>query len=443
MKFTFIDLFAGIGGFHAALTPVGGRCVFASEIDAEAAMVYRNNWISSSSKGVLGGDIKRLTESRVIQVPKHEVLTAGFPCQPFSKSGNQLGVNEARGTLFFNILKIIESRQPQAILLENVRNLVGPKHKGDFNKMIRLLRQLGYAVSDVPTILSPHELPIELGGTPQHRQRLFIGALRVGKKQAETLKGSRPLLSKDPFAAFGTWDWNIHDFLRGIKLSPDDSLEISNEQKIAIAAWEKFLRIFRERNRVNPPGFPMWSEFWNPRIDKSELRLMPSWKQDFVIKNHNLYSNNQKWIDSWRQENSLLDLIPSYRKFEWQASSTPRLKDCLIQFRPSGIRAKVPNYVPTFVAITQTPILGWEQRALSIEECLVLQGFPRDFNFKGVTRGAALRQIGNSVHPGVAQLVFRALVDWGQEIGHDWSIKFGRSTLKLDKLPNPNDYLIF
>ena len=102
MAFTFIDLFAGIGGFHAALKPLGGECVFVSEIDSAASNIYSKNWLRNN-KVVMSGDIKELANNIKKGIPNHDVLTAGFPCQPFSKSGNQLGVNEARGTLFYNI----------------------------------------------------------------------------------------------------------------------------------------------------------------------------------------------------------------------------------------------------------------------------------------------------------------------------------------------------
>ena len=171
MSFTFIDLFAGIGGFHAALKQFGGNAVFVSEIDRAAKIVYEKNWIKDDL--IISGDIKPLTEGNQVLVPKHNVLAGGFPCQPFSKSGNQKGVNEARGTLFFNILKVIESKKPELVLLENVRNLVGPKHISDYKKMVKLLRQLGYVVSAEPTIISPHEIPEQFGGSPQHRERVF------------------------------------------------------------------------------------------------------------------------------------------------------------------------------------------------------------------------------------------------------------------------------
>jgi len=442
VRFTFVDLFAGIGGFHAALSPLGGQCVFASEIDNVSAHVYSSNWLGEEEKHLLHGDIRPLTETKRVHVPNHDVLTAGFPCQPFSKSGNQLGVNEARGTLFFNILKVIEAKKPQAVLLENVRNLYGPRHIEDYRRMIKLLRQLGYAVSDIPTILSPHEIPPDQGGTPQHRQRLFIGAVKVGSKRAQMLKGTRPLLGRDPFSNHGTWEWSVHEFLDSKEVNNRD-LQINEEQSRAIEAWQQFLMKFRKQNRMNPPGFPLWSDYWVDKVSRSELSSMPEWKQDFVRKNHNLFLNNMSWLKKWLKEYEISSLIPSYRKFEWQAGFESSLNNCLIQFRPSGIRAKLPTYVPTFVAITQTPVVGWERRTLSVKECLVLQGFPKNFDFSGVRRNEALKQIGNSVHPAVAQLVFRSLVDWGQELGHTWSIGFGRKQLQLDSLPSFNDQVLF
>ena len=121
--FTFVDLFAGIGGFHAALTAMGGKCVFASEIDPHASEVYQRNWGIDPLC-----DIVKATTDRM-DVPEHDVLAAGFPCQPFSKSGFQRGMDEARGTLFWNILRVLEDRRPKVVLLDNVRNIAGPRHR--------------------------------------------------------------------------------------------------------------------------------------------------------------------------------------------------------------------------------------------------------------------------------------------------------------------------
>lgn len=112
--FRFIDLFAGIGGFHAALSALGGECVYAVEVDQKAAAVYHRNWGIDPL-----GDVTKDANEDVMNVPAHEVLAAGFPCQPFSKSGAQRGMDETRGTLYWNILRIIQERRPKVVLLEN------------------------------------------------------------------------------------------------------------------------------------------------------------------------------------------------------------------------------------------------------------------------------------------------------------------------------------
>ena len=169
MSFKFIDLFAGIGGFHAAMSAFGGRCVYAVEVDEQAAAVYERNWGVSPL-----GDITIDATDEVMNVPEHDVLCAGFPCQPFSKSGAQLGMEETRGTLYWNILNIVRSRKPAFVILENVRNLAGPRHRHEWQVIIETLRDEGYLVSDIPAVFSPHLLPPDRGGRPQIRERVFI-----------------------------------------------------------------------------------------------------------------------------------------------------------------------------------------------------------------------------------------------------------------------------
>ena len=114
-KFTFIDLFAGIGGFRFALEELGGECVFSSEIDTECAKTYASNFGEYPS-----GDI---TKIKTAEIPKHTILCGGFPCQPFSISGKMKGFDDTRGTLFFNILEIVKDKQPEVVFLENVKHL--------------------------------------------------------------------------------------------------------------------------------------------------------------------------------------------------------------------------------------------------------------------------------------------------------------------------------
>jgi DNA (cytosine-5)-methyltransferase 1 len=176
MSFTFVDLFAGIGGFHAALGALGGHCVYASEWDEDAAKIYERNWNLKPD-----GDITLSANDEVMNVPEHDVLVGGFPCQPFSKSGKQQGMDETRGTLFWNIAKIIQVRKPRIVLLENVRNIAGPRHIHEWNVIIKTLRDLGYRVSEKPMVVSPHNIHPEFGGRPQVRERVFIAATLIPK----------------------------------------------------------------------------------------------------------------------------------------------------------------------------------------------------------------------------------------------------------------------
>jgi len=134
-KIRFIDLFAGIGGFHIALENVGAKCVFVSEWDGAARATYKHNF-APRSRNIFGsqktetsnfvGDIRVVAESEGIgqYIPDFDILCGGFPCQPFSQAGLKKGMDETRGTLFFDILKILDAKKPRAFFLENVRRLL-------------------------------------------------------------------------------------------------------------------------------------------------------------------------------------------------------------------------------------------------------------------------------------------------------------------------------
>lgn len=189
--FTFVDLFAGIGGFHVALKELGGQCVFASEWDEHAQRTYEAN---HGLKPV--GDITQVEPS---SIPKHTILTAGFPCQPFSIAGvtkaNALGRHHGfkhptQGTLFFNVKEIIAKKQPDAFILENVKNLVSHDKGRTFKVILDTLEnELGYKVS-YKVLDAQHVVP-------QHRERIFIVGFRDKKISYEVpdLTGHRPKLS--------------------------------------------------------------------------------------------------------------------------------------------------------------------------------------------------------------------------------------------------------
>ena len=162
-KFTFIDLFAGIGGFRIAMEKLGGECVFSSEIDKEAIKTYSVNF-----NDIPYGDIT--LESVKLKIPKHfDILCAGFPCQSFSIAGKKMGFNETRGTLFFDVATIIKNHQPKAFFLENVKGLVSHDKGNTLKTILNVLREdLNYYVPD-PQLINAKNF-----GLPQNRERIFI-----------------------------------------------------------------------------------------------------------------------------------------------------------------------------------------------------------------------------------------------------------------------------
>jgi DNA (cytosine-5)-methyltransferase 1 len=410
MAFTFVDLFAGIGGFHGALSALGGQCVYASEIDKDAARIYNRNWGLQPD-----GDITLAANEFNMDVPDHDVLVGGFPCQPFSKSGKQRGMDEARGTLFWNIARIIEIRKPKIVLLENVRNIAGPRHEHEWEVIIETLRQLGYRVSSKPLVVSPHRIHPEFGGRPQVRERVFIAATRTNKPGA--LLGEEPGLPNiEKFQhAWNIKNWNLtKDLPIDSKLSSEEkkTSALSDSESLWIDAWDEFVGLFRAAHPgENLPGFPIWADEW-VHIDSLKIpKGTPAWKSNFLKKNAEFYTENRKFIDKWlKKHKNLDDFPPSRRKLEWQAQNAKSLSETIMHFRPSGIRAKKATYVPALVAITQTSILGKHKRRITTTEGARLQGLPEWFDFLDQKKSKTFKQLGNGVNIGAVYNVMKALV---------------------------------
>lgn len=163
ISFSFIDLFAGIGGFRIALEGLGGECVFSSEIDSECAETYAVNFGEYPR-----GDITKIKTS---EIPNHDILCAGFPCQPFSISGKMKGFADTRGTLFFSILEIIKAKKPKVVFLENVKHLKYHNGKETLKTITNHLEELGYKTEW--QILNAKDF-----GLAQNRERIII----VGNK---------------------------------------------------------------------------------------------------------------------------------------------------------------------------------------------------------------------------------------------------------------------
>lgn len=165
-KFTFIDLFAGIGGFRMAFQNLGGKCVFSSEFDPQAQKTYFANYGE-----VPFGDITLEQTKRYIP-DNFDILCAGFPCQAFSLAGKRLGFEETRGTLFFDVAEILRRKQPKAFFLENVKGLVSHDKGKTLKTILNALDEVGYVVP------KPEVINAMYFGVPQHRERIFIVGFR-------------------------------------------------------------------------------------------------------------------------------------------------------------------------------------------------------------------------------------------------------------------------
>lgn len=161
--FTFIDLFAGLGGFRLALESLGATCVYSNEWDRFAQEVYQMNFGDLPE-----GDITQVDESTI---PAHDILCAGFPCQAFSISGKQLGFEDSRGTLFFDIARVVKAKQPKVVLMENVKNFARHDNGRTLQKVKQIMKELGY--SFYYKVLSAVDF-----GIPQKRERIYMVGFR-------------------------------------------------------------------------------------------------------------------------------------------------------------------------------------------------------------------------------------------------------------------------
>lgn len=164
-RFTFIDLFAGIGGLRIPFDELGGQCVFTSEIDPWAVKTYEANFPKDSH--AVSGDLTLISSE---EVPTHDLLLAGFPCQPFSRAGHQKGFDDTRGTLFFDIERILKVHKPATFLLENVKGLIGHDNKHTFRRILEIL--------DEDYVVSWKVLNAKDFGLPQSRARVYIVGIR-------------------------------------------------------------------------------------------------------------------------------------------------------------------------------------------------------------------------------------------------------------------------
>jgi DNA (cytosine-5)-methyltransferase 1 len=428
-SFRFIDLFAGLGGFHLALDAIGGKCVFAAEWQDHLRDLYQINFGIRPE-----GDI---TKIKAGDVADHDVLTAGFPCQPFSKAGDQLGFEcTEQGNLFFNVAAIIRKKRPKYFILENVPNLL--KHDGGrtWVRIQELLgktpKGLGYHIA--AKRFSPHNF-----GIPQIRDRVYI----VGS--LESLDGFAWPATSDAETSIDTV----------LDKKPIGAKQLSPQVTECLTIWNDFLKLCPAA--VELPSFPLWSmewgatypfeddtpfarkkdagidglkgfkgshgvklghlrtieERWNalPSHARTEMKKFPKWKKDFIRQNRKFYEDNRRWIDPWQEQ--ILKFPSSLQKFEWNIKGGKRdIWQYVIQFRASGVRVKRRTTAPSLIAMTDTqvPIIAWERRYMTPGECARLQSL-ESLKQLPDTPSKAFHALGNAVNSSVVQRVAEALLN--------------------------------
>ena len=404
-KFRFIDLFAGIGGFHQAMRSLGGECLMAAEINQACVSTYNLNF--KTVEGAVRGDVKKIEPK---SIDTFDVLCAGFPCQPFSKAGYQKGFSdETRGNLFYSIMNILDAHpECKFVILENVRNLAD---KSENWEIIRNeLQERDFIITKDPLILSPSDF-----GIPQIRERVYI--LGIKKACCSVEIQSKGYIEPDDLNLDRyKKKCNLGDALTILEESVSDSYKIPDEQAIMIDAWEEF----RVGTGIKVIGFPIWINcfgvgFKDTDEFKRSLRYdeMPDWKKRFVNKNREFYLANQSFIDSWIDKYKMLDQIKLYKKFEWNCGEDVKcMHDGIIQIRQSGIRVKRTSYYPSLVAIVNTPII-WDRkmnayRHITPREAANLQNFNQDYIFTGTDK-QIYSQLGNSVNVRILKILGKNL----------------------------------
>lgn len=381
-SFKFVDLFSGIGAFHLALKDLGGECVFASEIDPHAIETYKENFNIDSNHNIC--------EVKAEDIPEHDVLCGGFPCQAFSNAGNKKGFADTRGTLFFEIERILKEHKTKYIILENVKHLLKHDDGNTWSVIKSRLLDLGYILTEEPIIISPQQI-----GIPQNRERIFI--LGVHKdyinEEMPFIKIDTPEKNKNT-SIYSVLDENV-----------PDKYKISEYENLILTAWNEF------KENIPTASGTIWAGEFGETYDYKNQGY-PDWKVDYIKKSRKIYEENKDFIDIWMDKYQVKDFKVRDKKFEWQAGDNYNsLWETSIQLRQSGIRCKRPTCFPALVAIVQTPIIGRYKRRLTPREAARLQSFP-DSYILNKNDAKAFKQLGNSANVEIIKFLAEQLLKY-------------------------------
>lgn len=409
----FVDLFAGLGGFNHGLSKAGGfECVFASEIDQRLRDLYEVNHGHTAE-----GDI---TKVDVGAVPEHDVLCAGFPCQPFSLAGLKRGTGCPKsGKLIDHVVRIAKHRMPEILILENVPGLMTVANGSVWEELNTAFNKLGYEL--IHKVISPLDL-----GIPQNRKRLFVVA-SLNYDLSNVFDWPTPEISM-----------RLEDFLSN---DPNSQKPVEPKKRFQLEKWQQLLT-----NCTLPKEMPILSisaqEFgatypidfskrglndlkkyrgaygkrlegcrnWKEMLDSMpsycrKSRRVPDWLKSSVEFSRDIYQTNKGKLDEWHADFD--KRYNSWQLLEWRGDRNKLLlSEHLLQFRASGIRVAKPCTIPSLVAMTttQVPIIGSEMRYLSKCEAARFQNL-HELSVIPDTDTVAFKAIGNAVNAKIVERI--------------------------------------
>ena len=399
----FVDLFAGLGGFHVGLKNLGHECVFACEIDAGLRQLYEKN------HGIYPvGDIREVNPS---DIPKHDILCAGFPCQPFSLAGKKKGAKcPESGKLIDYVIEIAKFHKPAYVLLENVPNILTIEDGAFWDYLQKSFKKINYRVQY--KVISPVDL-----GIPQNRKRVFVVATRAiehspiytwpaisPKKEIlfdilEPQSIDRKL--EDPkVALLQLWQ----ELLNTLNLQSLPSVSIVapefgatypvNFQQISL----KNMKRYKGAYGVSLASCKSWEDLMaNLPSYTITNKKQPTWMLRSIQFTRELFNENSKKCMLWSEK--LEKKHNSWQILEWRGKRTElNIYKHLVQFRASGIRVLKPETAPSLISMTptQVPVIPLAKRYLSAYEAAKLQNLHTlKYLPSGTTK--AFKALGNAV----------------------------------------------
>ena len=415
----FIDLFAGLGGFHAGLSHIKSmQCVFACEIEPELRTLYKTNHGIEAK-----GDITAISKK---DIPAHDILCAGFPCQPFSLAGKKTGSQCLRdGRLVDHIIQIAAYHKPTLLLLENVPNLLKIEDGEYWTKIKQGFEDIGYQIKE--RVYSPVDF-----GIPQNRKRLFIvGFLDPKIAEQFTWPEGNPDIttSLDQILC----QTENPRYLESAKRRQLDQWQIllSHIGKDALTSYPimapefgatypfNFTRLTINQMRqykgaygTDLQCYDNWSDMLNAMPSYvRQKRKVASWQVAYADYSRKLYQQDPAFFNHWSK--SICKINNSWQILEWRGGPTSTaLSDHLIQFRASGIRIIKRHIAPSLTAMTPTqiPIIGSEMRYMTKTEAAHLQSL-QNLTMLPESNTKSFKALGNAVNAHIVECIAKGAVE--------------------------------